>query len=279
MKLTTVIAKLSLTGKLAVGGSVAFAALGGVGAAGALPGPLQEGYRAAISVVSPQDDGPALVTGVDSTVAPEPSAPVDEPTTSAPDPTSEPPTETTEPPTETTEPAPDTTAPVDGGGGGEPEPTTVPLGDGQHDNGEHGSPESITLTCATNGAAVHCEWSGDPLPDGARYVLLKVGDQHKGRALFPAPGAMSFDDDKVQPGRTIHYMVIAMNHGERRPIAHSNRVKVKVPGLHAGDGNHGDGNGAEGSHGGAPKGGHGDGEPGDGEPGDTPPSAGAESGN
>lgn len=223
MSLPLFFAKLSLAGKLAVGGSVAFASIGGAGAAGALPGPLQDGYQAAVNVVV-DDNAPSLVSASE-TAPPQDSTTIpDEPTTVPAEPT-----ETTEPsePTDTVAP-PETT--VEPGDETEPGSGEEPDGDGEHGKGEKRSPESISLECSYAERTVHCEWAGDALPEGVQYVLLKTGEGHKGRALFPAPGATSFDDTMLRPNRTVHYMVIATNPDERRPLAHSNRVKIKLPG-------------------------------------------------
>ena len=223
MTLALLFAKLSLAGKLAVGGSVAFATIGGAGAAGALPGPLQDGYQAAVNVVV-DDNAPSLLSANEA-------APTEDSTTIPGEPTTVPtaPTETTEPsePTDTIAPPQTTVEPDD-----ETEPGNGenPDGKGKHGKGEHRSPESISLECSYAERTVHCEWASDALPEGVRYVLLKTGEGHKGRALFPAPGATSFDDTMLRPNRTVHYMVIATNPDERRPIAHSNRVKIKLPG-------------------------------------------------
>ena len=219
MALFTSISGFTFTGKCALGVGLACVGVGGAGAAGALPAPLQHGFSAAISVVSSANDGPTLRTAGEPTTAPEP-----------------PQSSTVEPPNTTASPA-DTNAPSDATTVAphprpepSPEPTTLPSTDGDHGNGERKSPESISLSCSLAEGTVHCSWSGEPLADGAHYILLKTGgDGERGRALFPAAGATNFDDTMLKPGRTLKYMVIVVIEAKTHTLAHSNRVEIHVP--------------------------------------------------
>ncbi len=265
MKLAKLISGLSLSGKCVLGAGVAFASTAGAGAAGALPGPVQHAFSAVVGT----NDRPKLSADPathphDTTEAPDSSG------------TSSDVTEPTEPPkppepttAETHAPEPTTVAP------GPSESTTVPSaepGSGQHD-GQHGGgdhhgdgtppptsehpnegqrpPQTVVLTCSVAGAAVHCSWSGDALPDGAHYVLLRVGGvvEHRGRAFLPGDGATTYDDTMLEPGAVYHYMVIVLIGDAHHPVGISNRVEVHAPGEPGTGGSGGGSDGGPGSGG------------------------------
>ena len=262
MKVSRFLAGLPIVAKLLLGVTVAAAATTGAGAAGVLPGPVQD----AVTTIAPftGDEHPPTPPSGDTppvtTVKPGPGAgpgggsdaPHDTlPPTTTPAPTTKPPTgdpghheepgHGSEPPV-TTQPPP-TTQPHHETG---PPPTTQapPTTQPHHDEPVHGteptspptSPPGDTqvaeragLTCHAEGAetARHVDCSWPQGPNGtARYVLIRSTGDH-GQVVFQTGDLAhpSFGDTSVVHGTAYGFMVLWLD-ANGHSLAHSNHVMI-----------------------------------------------------
>lgn len=231
MKVSRYVAGLSIATKVMLGAGAVFAATAGAGAAGVLPGPVQDAVDA--------------VTPFGASGAPEATPPTTTPadgasatpggetgTTTPPGDSTEPGTGTGTPgqPQETptsspTEPVPTTLAPVigtppaDGDSPSTPPPTETP------------TPETMQIQCSSNGehTAISCEWTGAPPDTFGTYVLLRTSDDGKpGRVLMQSGDIAThnwIDTLALIPGVTYSYMVDSIA-PDGSTSGHSNRVSI-----------------------------------------------------
>jgi hypothetical protein len=235
MKVSRYVAGLSIAAKITLGAGCVFAATAGAGAAGVLPGPVQD----AVDAVAPFHG--------DSTTA-DPGAPTP------------PPTGDTGDGTVSTSPAgaavTTTLAPGDapgagsgtGTGGGSDLPSGTPIaptepattvppaappagGDAPAPAPETPVAQSMEIHCSVNDghSAVNCEWTTAPPAGFERYVLLRTSDDGKpGRVLMQSADITSHgwtDALVLTPGVTYSYMVDTLG-PDGATTGHSNRVTV-----------------------------------------------------
>ena len=231
MKVSRYVAGLSIGAKILLGAGAVFAATAGAGAAGVLPGPVQD----AVDAVTP-------FTGDAPEATPPSTAPADGDATTpgSGTGTTTPPGDSTEPgagtgtpgqppDTPTTspgEPVPTTLAPVVGTpppSGGDTPTTTPPT--------ETPTPESMSIQCSLNGehTAISCEWTGAPPDTFGKYVLLRTSDDGKpGRVLMQSSDITThtwIDTLALTPGVTYSYMVDSIA-PDGSTSGHSNRVSI-----------------------------------------------------
>jgi hypothetical protein len=221
MKIKGLVAGLGLAGKVALGSSVAFAATTGAGAAGVLPGPMQEAMSSAVDTVTPfsipdgkkhHDDGKAAMPVVTTTTKPKPT------TTTKPDkPVVAPPTTKPAPPTTTTTKpekvwTPPVTEPkVEWPPVTEPKvewpPVTEPKDTTPTTKKPYVEPDPIVLECVAattvEGSSITCEWSASTSEHHKKYVLYRMD----GPVLLESEDAQMFVDTTVVPGQSYSYKV------------------------------------------------------------------------
>jgi hypothetical protein len=235
MKIQGFLAGLSVAGKLALGVGVAAAATTGAGAAGVLPGPVQDAFLHVVHSVTPFDgdshheaggghdgdtttttttfhDGDAPPTTIKDgePVPPPPPGSGDSPTTTIQRHEGDGPTPTTvesTPPTSIEHHEGDG---GDGGSGGETTTTLPTTTTTEHHDGDNNNPESLSLNCVRGREPTHitCTWSAATSPDHHRYVLLRVqaGGEH-GVVVDSTEDGLTFTDTTVSLGVQYSYRV------------------------------------------------------------------------
>ena len=257
MKVSRYVAGLSIAAKITLGAGCVFAATAGAGAAGVLPGPVQNAVdavspfsgdtgsdQAATTTLPPSGDtenggtaatgaaagdgasaGTGTGTGTDAgggagATSPGSGGTTTHDATTGSDSTTGTPGAPNEPtPTTTPTPTP-TTAPPSGGDAPPPPPTT-----------EVPKPQSMTIQCSLNAehTAVNCEWTQAPPEGFGSYVLLRISDDGKpGRVLMQSTDITTHtwtDTLALTPGVTYSYMVDSIA-PDGSTSGHSNYVPV-----------------------------------------------------
>jgi hypothetical protein len=227
MKVSRYVAGLSIGAKILLGAGAVFAATAGAGAAGVLPGPVQDAVDAVAPFTGDAPEATPPTTTPTDGVSTDPGHGTG--TTTPPGSSTEPGTGTGQPPeTPTTsppEPAPTTVAPIvgtppsDGDSPSTPPPTETPVA------------ESMSIQCSLNGehTSVSCEWTGAPPDTFGKYVLLRTSDDGKpGRVLTQSSDITTHswvDTLALTPGVTYSYMVDSIA-PDGSTSGHSNRVYI-----------------------------------------------------
>ena len=88
------------------------------------------------------------------------------------------------------------------------------------------TPATLSLTCASNGATVGCNWSAAPAGT-ARFAVLRtqVGSSAPGRVFFVDVGLTSWTDPMAEAGVTYTYLVHAFD-GVDHSLGHSDPVTI-----------------------------------------------------
>jgi hypothetical protein len=240
MKVSRYVAGLSIAAKITLGAGCVFAATAGAGAAGVLPGPVQD----AVDAVTPFHGDPGAGDPTTTTLPPTgdagsgtaPGTPTgDAGTPPAPGgvPTGTPGTGTG---TGSDRPAAGPIAPT------EPAPTTAPPAAPPAGGGDAPAPpapetpvaQSMEIHCspADGHASVTCEWTTAPPADFGKYVLLRTSDDGKqGRVLTQSSDITTHvwtDSLALTPGVTYSYMVVVIGPDGSTTTGHSNRVSVLI---------------------------------------------------
>jgi hypothetical protein len=221
MKIQGLLAGMGIVGKVALGSSVAFAATTGAGAAGVLPGPIQEAVSTAVGTVTPfsmpdgkHHDSPDKVVApvvttttkpkVTTTTKPKPEKPVVvTPTTKV------------EIPTPTTKPKPvwppDTKPKVEWPPVTEPKvewpPVTEPKPTTPTTKKPYVEVDPLVLECeaaaTVDGSCITCTWTAAASEHHKKYVLYRMD----GPVLLESEDALMFVDTTVVPGQPYQYKV------------------------------------------------------------------------
>ena len=244
MKVSRYVAGLSIAAKITLGAGCVFAATAGAGAAGVLPGPVQD----AVDAVAPSHDDTGASGDVTTTLPPTGdagagigadaptdspgagAAPVDAPTgspgTGAGTGTGSGSDTPADAPIAPIEPAPTTEPPANApSGGGDTPASPVP---------ETLVAESMAIHCtpADGHSSVTCEWTTAPPAGFGSYVLLRTSDDGKpGRVLTQSGDITTHvwaDSLALTAGVTYSYMVITLGPDGTTTTGHSNRVSVLI---------------------------------------------------
>jgi hypothetical protein len=225
MKIQGALAGLGLAGKLALGSSVAFAAMTGAAAAGVLPGPMQEAISDAVDIVTPfsipdgkKHDG-KVAAPVESTTTTKPKAT----TTTAPK-KEEPAVVLT--PTTKLEPTPTTAKPkveyppvtepkVEYPPVTEPKveypPVTAPKETTPTTKTPYVEPVHLVLECVAattvEGSSITCEWGASSSEQHKKYVLYRMD----GKVLLESGDGQVFVDTDVVAGQVYSYKVKSLD--------------------------------------------------------------------
>jgi hypothetical protein len=242
MKVSRYVAGLSIAAKITLGAGCVFAATAGAGAAGVLPGPVQDAVDRVTPFQGDAGTGGAATTtlppGGDAgtgTAVGAPSGGTSGGPASGDGTTGTPGTGTgagtgtdtggdlpAGTPTEPTSPAPTTEPPVGapvGGGDTPAPPVETPVA------------ESMEIHCSLDEGhtSVTCEWTGAPADGFGSYVLLRISDDGKpGRVLTQSGDITTHvwtDSFALTPGVTYGYMVVSLA-PDGTTTGHSNRVSL-----------------------------------------------------
>jgi hypothetical protein len=280
MKIQGFLAGLGVAGKLALGAGVAAAATTGAGAAGVLPGPVQEVVSDAVGKISPfhlpdgddEHDAVADDETTTTTVADDETTPTtkkqydsdkkkDENKTT---PTTKPaPVEdddTTDETTPTTkfvwDDGTDDDEPYDDGKDDDyddgkdddhstPPTTKPPVDDDDGDEEEPANPESIDLECFLGDTYGHivCEWGTSGHDDHYKYLVMRTKNGNTEMAYYTRDG-FRFEDETPDAGFDYTYKIVEVN-SDWDEIGHSNAVTVSCCGDAPDEGDGAGGSGGE----------------------------------